>query len=197
MLAAYQKTKEQLSLIDCTILQPQFSILWQTLSDGVFTLNWNSQRINTYINTCNKVVAEFQSIVSQVHKNAIMIENVEAAISNEKLIRKTDFLGPTGVPLPPMPVTEFYDMIEMNRVSRLDVLSTKYRSMGRYFDKVGCLHKSQSIIHFCVLISDSSLPSTRVFHPNRLKWSLHKLVQVSVRLSLHITIIGKNVSAML
>ncbi len=197
MLAAYQKTNEQLSLIDCTILQPQFSILWQILSDGFFTLNWNSQRINAYINTCNKAVAEFQSIVSQVHKNASMIEGVEAAISNERLIRKTDFLGPTGVPLPRMSVTEFYDMVEMNRVSRLDVLSTKYCSMGRYFDKVECLHKSHSILLYYVLIADSSLLSTRVFHSNRLKWSLHKLVQVSVRLSLHITIIGKNVSATL
>ncbi len=162
MLSAYQKTKEQLSLVDCTILQPQFSILWHTLSDGVFTLNWNSQRINAYINACNKAVAEFQSTVSQVHKNASMIEDVEAAISNERLIRKSDFLGATGVPVPAMSVTEFYDRIEMNRVSRLGMLSTKYRNIECYFNKVGsCLHKNPSLIRFCVfiLLTDSSLLS--------------------------------------
>ncbi len=146
MLAAYQKIKEQLNPIDYTILQPQFSRLWQTLSDGFFTLNWNSQRINAYINACNKAVAELQSTVSQVHKNARMIEDVETAISNERLIRKSDFLGPTGVPVPAMSVTEFYDMIEMNRTSRLAVLSTKYHSIEHHFNKVGHLYTYPSLI---------------------------------------------------
>ncbi len=157
MLAAYQKTKEQLSPIDCTILKPRFSILWKTLSDGVYTLNWNSQRINAYVNACKKAVAKFQSIVNQVHKNESMIQEVEATISNEKLIRKSDFLGPTGNPLPPMSVTEFYDKIEMNRVARLDVLSSKYCNLGRYFNQVGC-YINPSLQYFSyVLIVGSSL----------------------------------------
>ncbi len=163
MLSTYQKTQEQLSLVDCTILQPQSSILWQTLSDGIFTLNWNSQRINAYINACNKAVAEFQITVSQVHRNASMIEDVKAAISNETLIRKSDFLGPTGFPVPAMSVTEFYDTIEMNRVSRLGKLSTKYRNVEHYFNKVGsCLHTNPSLIHrfhVSILLTGSSLLS--------------------------------------
>jgi hypothetical protein len=46
------------------------------LRPGFTPLNWNSQRIPGFIDACNKAVAEFTGVVTQIHKSSAMIAEV-------------------------------------------------------------------------------------------------------------------------
>ena len=93
----------------------------KTLKTGFTPLNWNSQRIPHFIEACNKEVEKFKSVLSEIQKNAVMIEEVVMAIQNSVLVQKEDFMDDEGNMNPPVDISEFYDQIEAKRVSILEV----------------------------------------------------------------------------
>jgi dynein heavy chain len=104
-----------------------------TIKVGFYPLNWTSQRIPAYIEELDMALVRFKSTISQLHKNAAMIEDVVQSISQTLLVQMKDFKSPQSGQLEPMDVSEFYDIMEARRSARLDSLVQEYRSIGDSF----------------------------------------------------------------
>ncbi|CAM9101409.1 unnamed protein product [Chrysoparadoxa australica] len=135
MLKAYSQLVSSLSAVEMVLLKKQLARLQDVLKAGFTPLNWNSQRIPSFIDTANKALNEFSGIVSQIHKSSAMIEEVVNSIERTVLVQESDFETPTGH-LPPMDVTELFDMLETKRMSKLDNLVLKYNSIESLLIKV-------------------------------------------------------------
>ena len=67
--------------IEKQLLQSHIEELNDVIKVGFYPLNWTSQRIPAYVEELGLALVRFSSIVSQVHKNASMIEDVVQNIS--------------------------------------------------------------------------------------------------------------------
>lgn len=76
MLKNYDALVGSLSKVETRLLSRQLQHLQAVLHTGFTPLNWNSQRIPSFIETCNKALNEFSGIVSQIHKSSTMIREV-------------------------------------------------------------------------------------------------------------------------
>ena len=75
-------------------------------------------------------------MLSEIQKNAVMIEEVVMAIQNSILVQKDDFADDEGNMNQPVDISEFYDQIEAKRMSILEVLVQKYHSIKPLLLKV-------------------------------------------------------------
>ncbi|CAM9109021.1 unnamed protein product [Choristocarpus tenellus] len=135
MLKNYDALVGSLTHVETCLLSRQLQNLQAVLLTGFTPLNWNSQRIPSFIETCNKALNEFSGIVSQIHKSSTMIREVVSSIENMLLMQEKDFISPEG-PLPPMDVAEFYDTLDTKRLARLDGLVQQYNSIESLLIKV-------------------------------------------------------------
>jgi len=135
MLKYYDSLMARLSTVEAQLLKRQISSLQKVLKAGFTPLNWNSQRIPSFIEACNKALNEFSGCVSQIHKSAAMIEEVVSNIESTTLVQEQDFRGLDGK-IKPMEVLEFYDLIESKRISRLEGLVQKQKSIESPLIKV-------------------------------------------------------------
>ena len=131
MLSHYDKLLKGLSPVETHLLHNQLQHLKKVLKAGFTPLNWNSQRIPSFIESCNKALNEFSGIVSQIHKSSVMIEEVVHRIENTLVVEETDF-DPDKI----MDVGMFYERVDRNRQQRVDILVEKYRSIGPLLIKV-------------------------------------------------------------
>lgn len=76
MLKNYEALVGSLTQVETRLLSRQLQHLQTVLNTGFTPLNWNSQRIPSFIETCNKALNEFSGIVSQIHKSSTMIREV-------------------------------------------------------------------------------------------------------------------------
>lgn len=76
MLKNYDALVGSLTQVETRLLSRQLQHLQAVLNTGFSPLNWNSQRIPSFIETCNKALNEFSGIVSQIHKSSTMIREV-------------------------------------------------------------------------------------------------------------------------
>lgn len=76
MLKNYDTLVGSLTQVETRLLSRQLHHLQTVLNTGFTPLNWNSQRIPSFIETCNKALNEFSGIVSQIHKSSTMIREV-------------------------------------------------------------------------------------------------------------------------
>jgi dynein heavy chain len=90
--------------------------------------------VPTFIDRCTKAISEFQSVVNQVHKSSMMIEDVITGIRDTKLIQISDFESDGDGEL--FEVSELYERLESARVLRLEVLVRKYRSIEPLLIKI-------------------------------------------------------------
>ena len=77
-------------------------------------------------------LVRFKSTVSQLHKNAAMIDDVVSSIAGTLLIQARDFRGDSGQ-YEPMDVSEFFEIMEARRAARLETLVQEYRTIGDSF----------------------------------------------------------------
>ncbi|KAF0719904.1 Aste57867_701 [Aphanomyces stellatus] len=131
MLRQYDSLLEGLSAVETHLLRSQLKDLDDVLRVGFYPLNWNSQRIVSFIESCLKALNQFANIVSQIHKSSKMIEEVVVNIENTMLIKISDYED--GVVTE---VGEFYELMERNRMTRIDELVQNYRSIGPLLIKV-------------------------------------------------------------
>ncbi|CAK4656794.1 hypothetical protein LEN26_006663 [Aphanomyces euteiches] len=131
MLKQYDSLLESLSPVESHLLRSQLKDLDDVLRVGFYPLNWNSQRIISFIESCVKALTQFANIVSQVHKSSKMIDEVVVTIENTMLVKITDYED--GVVTE---VGEFYELMERNRLTRLDELVQHYHSIGPLLIKV-------------------------------------------------------------
>lgn len=76
MINNYDALVSSLTQVEKQLLLRQLQNLQAVLNTGFTPLNWNSQRIPSFIETCNKALKEFAGIVSQIHKSSAMINQV-------------------------------------------------------------------------------------------------------------------------
>lgn len=76
MLKSYDALVCSLSQVESRLLSMQLEHIQAVIHTGFSPLNWNSQRIPSFIETCNKALNEFSGIVSQIHKSSTMIQEV-------------------------------------------------------------------------------------------------------------------------
>jgi dynein heavy chain, axonemal len=131
-LHEYDRLLSELSAVERKLLSVQIDELNTTIKGGFYPLNWTSQRIPSYIEDLNLALERFGSIISQVHKNAAMIQDVINKIANTLLIRGSDLRQADGS-IQPMDISEFFDLVEKRRAERLDVLVHDYHTIGESF----------------------------------------------------------------
>lgn len=91
----------------------------------------------SFIDMCNKALNEFSGIVSQIHKSAAMIDEVVSNIEHTVLVQEHDFRASSANGhIKPMEVLEFFDMVEVKRMSRLESLVSKSKSLQSPLIKV-------------------------------------------------------------
>ena len=131
-LHSYDTLMASLKPIEKILLKSHIDDLNTTIKTGFYPLNWTSQRIPQYIEDLIHALLRFSSIVSQVHKNANMIEDIVMHIRRTLLVQGRDFQSQDGSQLS-LDISEFYEIVELRRISRLDSLVEEYRSIGESF----------------------------------------------------------------
>jgi dynein heavy chain len=131
-LHEYDRLLGTLSGVERKLLQTQIDELNTTIKGGFYPLNWTSQRIPSYIEDLNLALERFGSVISQVHKNAAMIDDVINKIAGTLLIRGSDLKQADGS-IQPMDISEFFEAVEKRRNERLDALVHDYQTIGESF----------------------------------------------------------------
>jgi dynein heavy chain len=131
-LHEYDHVMSTLKPIEKQLLKTSIDDLNTTIKIGFYPLNWTSQRIHAYIEDLNLALVRFGSVVSQVHKNASMIDDVISKISSTLLLQGNDFRQADGT-LQAVDISEFYELMETRRVSRLEALVSEYVTIGESF----------------------------------------------------------------
>ena len=119
-LVEYDKCMGALTQTEMMVMKSHIDELNATIKVGFYPLNWTSQRIPAYVDELDMALVRFKSIISQLHKNAAMIEDVVSNISSTLLVQMKDFKQSSSGVLEPMDVSEFYDIMEARRTARLD-----------------------------------------------------------------------------
>nr|CCA14061.1 PREDICTED: similar to hCG1811879 putative [Albugo laibachii Nc14] len=130
MLKHYDYLLSALTPVEKHLLRIQLEDLREVLRVGFSPLNWNSQRITSFTENCNRALNQFGNLVSQIHKTSKMVDDIVSTIRETLLIRLQDFEGVTTE------VSDFYEIVERNRVKRIEELVQKYRSIGPLLIKV-------------------------------------------------------------
>lgn len=131
MLRHYDSLLAELTPVETHLLKTQLKDLEDVLRVGFSPLNWNSQRVMSFIENCNKSLNQFANLVSQIHKSSKMVEEIVVGIENTLLIKIDDF--EEGIVTE---VGEFYELVERNRMQRIEELVQSYRSIGPLLIKV-------------------------------------------------------------
>ena len=132
-LFEYDRCMETLTKTEKIVMKAHIDELNSTIKVGFYPLNWTSQRIPAYIEELDMALVKFKSTISQLHKNASMIEEIVNGIASTLLIQPKDFKSSqTGV-YEPMDISEFYEIIDSRRVARLDALVAEYKTIGDSF----------------------------------------------------------------
>lgn len=131
-LRDYDAILMSLTPITKQLLKSHIDDLNTAIKAGFYPLNWTSQRIPAYIEDLNLALVRFSSVVSQVLKNASMIEDILTKISSTLLIQGKDLRQSDGS-LQPLDISEFYEIMETRRVARLEALVDEFNMIGESF----------------------------------------------------------------
>ena len=79
----------------------------------------------------NRALTSFESSLALVRKSCVMLEGVVDVIEKTVLIREEDFKD-VGC----LEISDFYDRMERNRLSKLEALVHKYKSIQPIMQQV-------------------------------------------------------------
>ena len=132
MLKAYTQIRSSLTKVENELLRERLASLDQVLTPGFRSLNWNSLGIPDFLTLCNKAMNEFNSLLHQVHKNSSIIEGVVNSIEEQDLISEEIF----GQAKEKIDLQEFYELVERHRLTIIDELVRKYKTIPPLLGKV-------------------------------------------------------------
>jgi dynein heavy chain len=95
-LHSYDQLMASLKPIEKMLLKTHIDDLNNTIKTGFYPLNWTSQRIPQYIDDLILALQKFSTVVSQVHKNALMIDDIISHIAQTLLVQGKDFQSRDG-----------------------------------------------------------------------------------------------------
>jgi hypothetical protein len=95
-LHSYDQLMASLKPIEKMLLKTHIDDLNNTIKTGFYPLNWTSQRIPQYIDDLILALQKFSTVVSQVHKNALMIDDIISHIAGTLLVQGKDFQSRDG-----------------------------------------------------------------------------------------------------
>eukprot|EP00798_Chlamydomonas_sp_ICE-L_P031817 gene31817-7021_t len=121
MLSHYYEVINQLSPIEKELMAKKLTDLEGSLHAGFHILNWNSLGIPEFIQAASKSINAFQQIVKQ---------NVVYSIAGANIITEPDESAEV------MDLTEFYDLVEKERLESVDKLVKKYRTISPILGKI-------------------------------------------------------------
>ena len=128
----FDRVLATLKPIEKQLLSSQIDELNNTVKVGFTPLNWTSQRIPAYVDELHRAIENFSSIVSLVQKNSAMIEDIIQKIASTLLIQGKD-VRILSENFQPMDITEFFEVIENKRSTRIEGLVQEYASIGDTF----------------------------------------------------------------
>ena len=132
-LHEYDRSIASLKPIEKQLLKTHIDNLNTTIKIGFYPLNWTSQRIPQYIEDLEVALSRFSNTVSQLQKNATMIEDIIDKIANTLLVQGNDFRSGDLGEIQAVDISEFYEKMETRRTARLDALVHEYKSIGESF----------------------------------------------------------------
>jgi dynein heavy chain len=113
-LHEYDRLLSTLSDVDRRLFSSQIDELNNTIKGGFYPLNWTSQRIPSYIEDLSHALERFGSVVSQIHKNADMIDDIVKKISSTLLVQGGDMRQTDGS-MAPLDISDFFEKMEKKR----------------------------------------------------------------------------------
>jgi len=128
----YDRIMGSLTVIERQVMKPHIDELNATIKLGFYPLNWTSQRLDSFIVDIDLALMRFKSTVSQLQKNSAMIEDVVHNIGNTLLVQPRDFRGSLEK-YQSMDISEFQEIFEAKRQTRLDLLVAEYNTVGDSF----------------------------------------------------------------
>lgn len=131
VVAAYRQAQASLKPADRQLLADRIAALYKVLVPGLSTLNWNSLGIPDFYQTCLKQIGEFDNVVKQIQKNALVIRGVVREIAGSVLV-KTAATASTEL----LDMQEFSEMMEDHRSSTIENLVRKYQTVGPVLRKI-------------------------------------------------------------
>jgi dynein heavy chain len=134
LLSNYEATLASMNGVERDLLQQQMHDLQMELMKGFTPLNWQSQRIDAFIESCSGALNRFGAVISQIHKTASSIQDVLTEIERTPVVQIGDFQGAEG--LGPEEVSAVMDRMDAHRQVRLGKLTQRYRSIGPLLVKV-------------------------------------------------------------
>ncbi len=136
-LSQYDSLISKIAPVESDLLTRQVAILQRTLRSGFTPLNWNSQRVPSFIDAVQKALNEFSGVVSQIQKSAAMIDNVVNAIKDTVLFQPADLKRDPRTKKPVLiDVGQFHETVEATRTARLNDLQQQYKSIEPLLKKV-------------------------------------------------------------
>ena len=139
MLKSFAEVTTDLLPIEKELFSARLERLERVLDPGFSPLNWNSLGIPEFIGTCQKAIADFQSLVSQVAKKASIIDQVIKSIENSNIIEDlSEKPGVGGIrdDVEVHDLQEFFDACERRRMETVDELVREYRRIPDLLGKV-------------------------------------------------------------
>eukprot|EP00731_Ephydatia_muelleri_P035324 Em0114g8a len=132
ILKRYHQVLGSLNPPETELLEEQVKALQRAFKPGSKRLNWNSLGIQDYTTKCEQALTKFESLVSQIHKNAGDIEERLHMIEMVQLVK----------PPPPKPgcelleAKEYFKFQETRLASSIGTLSRKYHAISPLLIKV-------------------------------------------------------------
>ncbi|CAG9462277.1 unnamed protein product [Pedinophyceae sp. YPF-701] len=137
LLQSYHKAT-QLDDIHRQLLSGRLAQLRRAMDMGFSPLNWNSLGIADFLASANKAIKEFQSLVSQVHKNSSIVQSVVEKIATssivDSVVAKVRQEAAAGDGL--MDLAEFCEALERRRAEVVDELIGRYRTISPLLGKI-------------------------------------------------------------
>uniref|UniRef100_A0AAY4CET6 Dynein heavy chain tail domain-containing protein n=1 Tax=Denticeps clupeoides TaxID=299321 RepID=A0AAY4CET6_9TELE len=131
----YHSLVDSLNDAEYLLLSEQICELRNVLWPGCRRLNWNALGIPEFITRGNQAASKFESLLNQIQKNA---RDIEAKLLSMETVNL--FKLPTPDKTGHLPgVKEFCELIEMERMKDVNVLSGRYTAIGPLLTKMESL----------------------------------------------------------
>uniref|UniRef100_A0A3Q1G9E8 Dynein axonemal heavy chain 10 n=1 Tax=Acanthochromis polyacanthus TaxID=80966 RepID=A0A3Q1G9E8_9TELE len=124
LVNCYHSVMESLSEAHMIMLAPHIKAVQKEMLFGCRRVNWNSL-IPEFIKRGIQAVSKFESLVSQIHNNEKKIDSNLQSLMMANLLK-----FPVPDKSSDLPVKEFCEHIEREKVKTINLLSTKYTSIG-------------------------------------------------------------------
>lgn len=127
MLSNYSEVVNRLSDIEKKLLEKRILDLQSELDAGFDPLNWNALGIPDFIAYCDKAITTFDTTVTHVLKNSLLIQQVVNDIRDAQLVDVKSFENRVDA----WTVEDLVDHLEKHRAAVLEDLVRKYNSIEK------------------------------------------------------------------